>query len=318
MRNFLLLLFIIGLAAMSVTGCNRSMTKPVMDDVMTPVTEMPTTEDPEAFTMAFVQAAVELYKMAGPEAVLATYNDPASVNGQWYVFIAGENDALVAHPVIPELLGTPLNDIVGSDGYLAGQAVAMATEEGDWIDYLWPNPENGKLELKRTWAIRYGGYLFGSGYYKPWNPDPSTLRPVPKDDPRAYTVSLVHEAIARYEFAGAEATAAHYNDPANIDGQWYLLMSDSNDLIVVHPLSPELIGMDANETFPPIGAAIVKATGAGHWVEYTWPNPESGEVEHKHTWAIRHDGYVFATGYYVPLPEGGEPAVAGTLISPVN
>ena len=137
-----------------------------MMDVVTPM-ETPTTDDPEAFTIAFVQAAVDLYKTEGREAAIAYYNDTATVEGQWYIFITDENDIMVSHAVLPNLIGTDLKDIVGSDGYELGVDIAMATEDGSWTDYLWPNPETGKLELKRAWAIRHDGYLFGSGYYEP-------------------------------------------------------------------------------------------------------------------------------------------------------
>ena len=62
------------------TGCERPMAKPIIDAV-TP-TDMPTMGDPEAFTVAFVQAAIDLYKIEGREAAITYYNDPASVNGQ--------------------------------------------------------------------------------------------------------------------------------------------------------------------------------------------------------------------------------------------
>ena len=152
-----------------------------------------------------------LYKTEGREAAIAYYNDTASVNGQWYVFITDENDIAISHAVLPNLIGTDLKDIVGSDGYELGVDIAKATEDGRWIDYLWPNPETGKLELKRAWAIRHDGYLFGSGYYEPWRPDPATLPTVSKVDPEAFTVAFVHKAIARYEFDGIDATAAYYN-----------------------------------------------------------------------------------------------------------
>ena len=126
-----------------------------------------------------------------------------------------------------------------------------------------------------------------------------------------FTRAVVLAAIARYEFEGAEATAAYYNDPANIDGQWYVAISDQNDIYLAHPTRPDLIGKDRKETLgidgSRVGAEIVKATGTGHWTEYLWPNPESGEVEQKRTWSIRHDGHVFAAGYYQPIAEDASP-----------
>lgn len=285
------------------------MTKPMMD-ALTP-TEMPTMDDPETFTVALVQAAINLYKTEGREAAIAYHNDPASIDGQWYVFILDENDLFVAQPAAPHFIGKGIKEAPGLDGSLIGLDITGATEEGRWTEYLWPNPENGKLELKRTWSIRYDGYLFGSGYYESWRPDPATLTLTSKDDPEAFTHDFVLAAVARYEFAGLDATAAYYNDPMNIDGQWYVLIADENDIYVAHPLRPDFIGMDIKDILgldgAPVGAEIAKATGTGLWIEYLWPNPESGEVALKRTWAIRHDGYLFGAGYYQPVEGDSAP-----------
>ncbi len=308
MRNFLLILLIIGLAAFCITGCERPMAKPMMDAV-TP-TDMPTMDDPEAFAVAFVQAAIDLYKMKGREAAIAYYNDTASVNGQWYVFIVDDSDIMVSHAVLPELIGMDVKDIV-SFNYTLGVEIVKATEEGHYIDYISPNPQSNKLELKRTWVIRHDGYIFGAGYYEPWGPDPTTLPPVSKDDPEAFTYAFVQEAIARYEFEGVEATIAYYNNPANVNGQWYMLITDENDIYVAHVLRPDFIGTDIKDIpgldGSPLGVEIAKATGSGLWIEYLWPNPESGEVALKRTWAVRHDGYLFGSGYYEPVSEDATP-----------
>ena len=312
MRNFLFILFIVGLTAFCMTGCDRAMTKPMMESIT--ATETPTADDPEAFAIAFVQTAIDLYKMEGRDALIAYYNSPASIDGQWYVFITDENDIYVAHPTVPSYIGKDIKATGNSINRAGvGASIAMATSEGRWTEYLWPNPENNKLEQKRTWSIRYDGYLFGSGYYQSWRPDPATLPTVSKDDPAGFTVAFVQEAIARYEFEGVEATATYYNDPANIDGQWYILMTDENDIYVAHPLRPDFIGKDIKDIpgldGTPIGAEIAKATGTGLWIEYDWPNPESGEIERKRTWAIRHDGYLFGSGYYESVVGDATPEV---------
>ena len=118
-------------------------------------------------------------------------------------------------------------------------------------------------------------------------------------------------AVARYESEGLDATAAHYNDPASIDGQWYVFITDADDIFVAHAPMQELVGTDLKEVMgldgSALGAEIAKATGTGHWIEYLWPNPESGMNQIKRTWAIRHDGYLFAAGYYEPVVEGAMP-----------
>lgn len=285
------------------------MTKPMMDAVRPP--EMATMDDPDTFTVALVQAAIDLYKTEGRETAIAYHNDPANIDGQWYVFILDENDLFVAHPAAQGFIGKGIKDVPGLDGALIGLEIAGATEEGRWTEYLWPNPENDKLELKRTWSIRHDGYLFASGYYESWVPDPATLTLASKDDPEAFTHDFVLAAVARYEFDGAEATIAYYNDPANIDGQWYVFITDENDIYVAHPLRPRFIGMDIKGSLGLDGASvraeIAKATGTGLWIEYLWPNPESGEVELKRTWAIRHDGYLFGAGYYESMDGDSAP-----------
>ncbi len=315
MRNSLLMLLIIGLAILNITSCERAVTKPVMDAV-TP-SEMPITDDPEAFAVAFVQAAVDLYKTAGREATIVHYNDPASIDGQWYVFITDENDLYLAHPLAPGFLGKDIKEIPGLYGSLIGAEIAMATTEGRWTEYLWPNPETNKLGQKRTWSIRHDGYLFASGYYQPWGPDSATRTLASKDDPVAFTHDFVLAAIARYEFEGLEATAAYYNDPMNVDGQWYVFITDANDLFVAHAPMQELIGTDLKDVMgldgSALGAEIAKATWTGHWIEYLWPNPETGENGQKRTWSIRHDGYLFASGYYESVAESSMPAVEGSM-----
>ncbi|MCE2414489.1 cache domain-containing protein [Candidatus Poribacteria bacterium] len=309
MRNFLLILLIIGFAAICLTGCERPMTKPMMDAV-TP-TDMPTMDDPETFAMTLVQGAVDLYKTEGREAIIAYHNSPASINGQWYVFITDENNIYLAHPVKPEFVGRDITQIPGIDGTLIGVEIAMATSDGRWTEYLWPNPETNKLEQKRTWSIRHDGYLFAAGYYEPWGPDPATLPAVSKEDPAAFTYAIILAAIARYEFEGLEATATYYNDPANIDGQWYVFITGEHDTFVAHAPRPDFVGTDLKDVIgpdgSPVGVNIAKATGIGLWIEHLWPNPESGEVESKRTWAIRHDGYIFGSGYYEPASEETTP-----------
>ncbi len=293
-------------------------------DAVTP-TDMSTMDDPEAFAVALVQDAIDLYISEGRDAAITYYNDPTNIVGPWYVFILDTNDMFVAQPAAPSFIGKDINKEPGLDGSLVGIEIAMPPEGGHWTEYLWPNPENNKLELKRTWSIRHDGYLFASGYYAPWSPDPATVLIDSKDDPVAFTHAFVLAAVARYESEGVDATAAYYNDPMNVDGQWYVFITDANDTFVAHAPSPDLIGTDLKDVLGldgsrMLGVEIAEATETGRWIEYLWPNPESGADEMKRTWAIRHDGYLFASGYYkptaedaMPTAENSTPAVEGSM-----
>ena len=310
MKKSLIILLVLGLAVLSVTGCEKKMVDSMMDAMEG--SEAPTMDEPEAYAVSLVQAAIDLYKSEGREVTVAYHNNPANIDGQWYVFITDENDNFIAHAQSPTLVDKDLKDVPGVDGSALGVEIANATEEGKWTDYLWPNPDSNKLEQKRTWSIRHDGYLFASGYYVPWKPDPTTLPVVSKDDPAAFTHDIVLKAIARYEFEGREAAAAYYNDKASIDGQWYVFITDEKDIFVAHAPMNELIGTDLKDVAwldtdverhdgSTLGVSIAKATAIGDWIDYLWPNPESEEIELKRTWAIRHDGYLFGSGYYVPI-----------------
>ena len=119
-----------------------------------------------------------------------------------------------------------------------------------------------------------------------------------------------------------------------------MFIIDENDLIVAHPFRPELIGQDIKTLVDSngyeFGKEIATATTgggrieflhtlvpgskygvpgrdvdsrsrgsygleAGHWIHHLWPNPAAGGGEEpKHSWVIRHDGLIFASGYYGP------------------
>ncbi len=300
MKYFQTLLLVLGLAVISMTGCEK-----VIDVVEQ--SHRTTMDDPEAFAVEFVQGAIDLYKSQGIDATVAHYGNPANIDGQWYVFITDENDIYVAQALAPYFVGRNINEIEGIDGMPTGAEIAKVTEEGRWTEYLWPNPETDKLEQKRTWSIRYDGYLFASGYYEPWSPDPESLLTASKDDPEAYARSLVLSAIARYETEGLEATGTYYNDPVRVDGQWYVFITDPNDIFVSHPVRQDFIGTDLKDIVGSdgyeLGIEIAKARGTGLWIDYIWPNPASGNDEQKRTWAIRHEGFLFGTGYYEPIAE---------------
>ncbi len=267
----------------------------------------PALENVEAATQDYVNRAIELYQRDGLEATVGFYNSQRSLEGQLYLFLIGADDNYLAHPIFPHLIGTDIKDVVGSDGQELGREIAQATVEGIWVEYLWPHPTSRKEREKITWAIRHDGLIFASGYYlgevaqesPPW-------RGV---DQREYTVDYVNRAIERYERDGLEAMKTYYNSVASFEGEWYLFATDENDVYHVHPLIPRLIGTDIKDVVGSdgyeLGKEIAQATEEGIWVEYPWPHPVSLKETQKVGYAVRHDGMIFASGYY---PEIEDPA----------
>ena len=134
-----------------------------------------------------------------------------------------------------------------------------------------------------------------------------------KSAPAEYTRFAVRDAIARYEAQGLEATLAHYNRAESVDGQWYVFIIDQNDLVIGHP-DPERrgldlkgwVGTDANGY--EFGPEMLAATEDGKWVSYVYRNPESGGIgagdfELKNVWVMKHDGLLFASGWYIGADE---------------
>ena len=148
----------------------------------------------------------------------------------------------------------------------------------------------------------------------------------PKSAPAEYTKFFVENAISRYETQGLDATLAHYNSPQSVDGQWYVFIIDKNDLVVGHPEPHRLgldvkgwVGTDANGYN--FGPDMLSTTEEGKWVSYVYRNPESGgigadhtgELELKNVWVVRHDGLLFASGWYIIADEFTKSFVAAAV-----
>ncbi len=267
------------------------------------------TEDVANSTKEYVNKAIAKYNEEGLDATIAHYNSQDSLDGQFYLFLIGADDNYLAHPIFPHLIGTDIKDVVGSDGQELGKEIAEATEGGIWVEYLWPHPVSRKEQQKVTWSVRHDGLIFSSGYYAG---GPETGTPAWQDaDPREYTIQYVDQAIERYERDGLQSMLDYYNSVASFEGQWYLFATDANDVYHVHPLISQLIGTDIKDVVGSdgyeLGKALAAATdgGEGVWVEYLWPHPVSLQEVAKVGYAVRHDGMLFASGYY---PQVEDPA----------
>ena len=253
----------------------------------------PGKSDAPAYTKAFVQQATNLYVALGLEETVAYYNTVESVDGQWYVFIIDENQTIIAHAADPDLVGKHISQALGPNSYPSGSAVAAsADEDGAWVDYTWVNPESGDSQTKHSWVIRHNGLVFGSGWYE---------RGPGKSDASAYTKAFVQQAMNLYVALGLEETVAYYNAKESVDGQWYVFIIDPDGYTIAHH-NPQFRGRDpslrVDATGYFYGDDLLAADENGRWVDYVFLNPETGEQPTKHTWAIRHDGLIFASGWY--------------------
>ena len=250
----------------------------------------------EKYTQYYVKEAINRYKSDGLEAMVAYYNTPESVDGQWYMFISDQRDTMIAHGGNPDLIDRPVSAAVGPNNYPAGEAAAaVADEDGEWISYTFTNPATGGVETKHSWMVAYDGLTFGSGWYEPG--------PMKSDNP-AYTQAVVQSAISLYNALGRDNAIAYYNTVESVDGQWYVFIVDELGYTIGHH-NPMFRNRDpaarVDSTGYFYGGDLLSATEAGRWVNYVLLNPKTGGEQQKHTWAVLHDGLIFASGWYEPI-----------------
>ena len=229
-----------------------------------------------------------------------TFTNPATdsveTKHSWMVIHDGitvEDGTVIAH-ANPALVGQLASDILGPNNYPTGAAVAASADEnGAWFDYTFTNPATDSVETKHSWMVIHDGITFGSGWYE---------EGPRKTDAPAYTEAVVQQAINLYEAVGLEDTVAYYNTTESVDGQWYVfIIGGESDFTIAHH-NPVLRGRDPSLRVDPTGYFygddLLGATEAGRWVEYVIVNAETGENQRKHTFAVLHDRYIFASGWY--------------------
>ncbi len=121
---------------------------------------------------ALVEKAAAHMKDVGPEKALADFDDPKGgyLDRDLFVFVYGPDHKIVGSAGVPALRGkdaTLLKDVDGKEFGKEIIATASANPAGGWIEYRMTNPVSKKVEPKKTYAIKFGDYVLGSGAYNP-------------------------------------------------------------------------------------------------------------------------------------------------------
>ena len=263
----------------------------------------PLRSDPAVYTQFVVDDAIARYTTEGLEATLAHYNDPANVDGEWYVFVIDRDDTVIGH-YQPDRRGLDVKGAVGTDinGYNFGPEMLSATEAGRWVPYVYVNPaaeslgDDDMFELKSTWVVRHDGLLFGSGWYV----DTEELAPL-----------LFLEAAEHFRSGGLEAYFAFSNDPTGInaglipaaqyynrtntlDGYFTGIVAAPDGEILAH-IDPGLIGTDIEDL---LGPAVRNATAEGGWIVAKDNPADTGHPRTMRMWLIDVDGTLIGGGWY--------------------
>ena len=259
------------------------------------VASIPSPGDPIEYTKFFVEKAISRYETQGLEATVDYYRRESSIEGQWYVFIIGENDNVIAHPDAARV-GLDVNGWVGTDvnGYVFGPEMLSATEEGKWVTYVYHNPEFDGItfddlsgvDLKNVWVVRHDDLLFASGWYI----DVDELT----QDVAIAMYELVDELglqqtiqflISSPEalLGGVAASAVAYNTSGAVEGEWSAFVADPTGAIQLH-FNPTRIGSQVSDY---LGAEASAIRPDGIWLS----------SDNMHVWAFESEGWIFGAGW---------------------
>ena len=265
----------------------------------------PSKSMPSEYTKYFVDDAIRRYEAEGLEATVAHYNDPANVDGQWYVFIADTEGQVISHfdetrrtNRLDSWLGTDIN------GYVFGSEMLSATEDGKWVSYVYLNPAKGDLassdfgdaELKNAWVVRHNDLYFASGWYIDVD---GFIQALVADVADAFDpVTSSPEDIVRLTGASAVAqgltsTLDYYNS-AEGRGRSLIYVADSDGRIVSAVFTPDLTALNISDV---LGPAVLTATPDGTWITEADNEPDSGPAAMR-IWTVSKDGYYFGAGWY--------------------
>ena len=111
----------------------------------------------DEYTKFVVDEAIARYHADGLDSTLAHYNDPHSVNAQWYVFVATPEGEILGHYNAGDF-AVHLQEMLDDGSF-------QATEQGVWINHEDVNPATGEVEDKHFWLVEHDGLVFGSGWH---------------------------------------------------------------------------------------------------------------------------------------------------------
>jgi cytochrome c len=123
---------------------------------------------------------------------------------------------------------------------------------------------------------------------------------------------FVKKAVAHLKKHGKEKAYADFADQNNKqfhDRDLYIFVYDFKGICVAHGNNPKMVGKDLSQMKDANGKTIIQdfielvnTKGSG-WVEYSWPNPVTKNVEMKSSYIIKVGDILLGAGIYKPVPK---------------
>ena len=237
-------------------------------------------------------------------------------DNELYVYVLDSNNVLVAHGVTPNTVGRDFDEISDTQGTNIGELfTANRSPYGKWVEYYWPNPatETDESELKISWNKFHAGHTFGVGIY-PGSERGTDMTLTDADRERQrVAVEMTEQAIAAFG-KDKDAAIAAVQDPDNRlyhDNELYVVIMDSDNVLVAHGANPGLAGEDGNDIVDAAGNNLgdlfeSNASPYGRWVENYRTNPatDSDKEVLKYSWTKTRHGHTFIVGIYPGFAQG--------------
>jgi len=128
-------------------------------------------EPNEKDAIAMAERGAAFLRANGKDAFMKRISerDPQFVQGSLYVDIRDlKSGVVLAHPINPTIVGKDLIDVPDAHGKkYRREIVELAQKQGKgWVDYMYRNPESGKIEPKTTYILRVNDVVLEAGIYK--------------------------------------------------------------------------------------------------------------------------------------------------------
>lgn len=148
----------------------KILTATLLSVMLSPALAAPEPTEKDAIAMA--ERAAAFHKSYGRDMLIKKIGekDPEFVQGSMYIYMRDAKTGVnLAHPFNPSILGKDLNDVPDTNGKMYRREimeVAGAKAGKGWVDYMYKNPENNKIEAKTAYVLRAGDVVLVAGIYK--------------------------------------------------------------------------------------------------------------------------------------------------------
>jgi cytochrome c len=258
----------------------------------------PATASPQDSLRArdLLEKAVNRYKLAGDKALVDFNRSAEFVDGELYVYVLSTDGVFKASGgASSALIGQNVSDLHDALGkpFFKEMLDKAASKGAGTVEYQWLNRVDNKVERKVTYFEKVKDSIVAVGYY--------VARATP-----AQAQALLDRAVAAIHSDRNKALDAFNRTRGEFseDDLYVFVVDLSGKRFVAHGVNHKLIGTDAMSLRDPNGNPIVQrmidavATKDRAEVDYNWPNPVTGRIEHKTTLVRKVDGQLVAVGYY--------------------